>query len=172
MNQFTEFLSRAGMAPALKLGPDPSFPSTSTSSPRTPSLPALPTSSFNKRLILLEDLPNVSHYPTKLALRSALLQYLSSPRVTCPLVIIISEALNRPGLGHEAESLMGEGKGDNVDARNVCGSDVMNSPGCREIQLSFSALSLFCSLTLTLDMKQIQPNSSNDNEESFDKGFG
>lgn len=87
-------------------------------------------------MILLEDLPNTSHYPTKLALRSALLQYLASPRVNCPLVLIVSEALARPGAGAEADSLSRESsfrRDESVDARSVCGIEVLHSPGCREI---------------------------------------
>lgn len=134
VEQFTSFLARAGMAPALELGPDPSLlPPPSSSSSSSSSAP-LPPSESSKRLILLEDLPNTSHYPTKLALRSALQQYLASPRVTCPLVVIISEALARPGVGLEAESTSGENRrGESVDARSVCGIEVLQAPGCREI---------------------------------------
>lgn len=136
VSQFTNFLVRAGMAPALDLGPDPSItdasPSSSSTSTSQPNPSQLDPS--QKRLILLEDLPNTSHYPTKLALRSAIMQYLSSPRVTCPLVIIISEALARPGGGFESESMSYEGgRGESVDSRSVCGIEVLLSPGCREI---------------------------------------
>jgi cell cycle checkpoint protein len=116
VEQFTSFLARAGMAPALELGPDPSLPPPSSSSSSSFSAP-LPPSKRSKRLILLEDLPNTSHYPTKLALRSALQQYLA-----------------RPGVGLEAESTSGENRrGESVDARSVCGIDVLQAPGCREI---------------------------------------
>lgn len=136
--QFTSFLSRAGMAPALDFGPDSistSLPESSTSTSQSSSSQA-PSTTTRKRLILLEDLPNVSHYPTKLALRSALMQFLKSPRVTCPLVLIISEALARPGVGPEAESVGGDGaiRGESVDARSVCGMEVLGAVGCRQIQ--------------------------------------
>lgn len=135
VQQFTSFLARAGMAPALDLGPDPTLPPPASSSNSSSTTAAtLPTSARSKRLILLEDLPNTSHYPTKLALRSALQQYLASPRVTCPLVVIVSEALGRPGVGMEAESTTGENRrGESVDARSVCGVEVLQAPGCREI---------------------------------------
>ncbi|KAI5475119.1 cell cycle checkpoint protein rad17 [Pseudohyphozyma bogoriensis] len=132
VQQFTNFLSRAGMAPALDFGPSPS----SLNSPTTLSTP----STTRKRLILLEDLPNTSHYPTKLAFRSALAQYLASPRVTCPLVVIISEALARPGV--EAESTGAEGRGESVDARSVCGVEVLDAPGCRHIQFNPVAVTI------------------------------
>lgn len=133
VHQFTNFLSRAGMAPALSLGPDPDLPPTASSS--SSNLLAPLPSTRSKRLVLLEDLPNTSHYPTKLALQSALMQYLASPRVTCPLVVIVSEALSRPGVGMDAESTGGVGGGreDSVDSRSVCGVEVLHSPGCREI---------------------------------------
>lgn len=143
--EFTTFLLRAGMAPSLTLAPDPSFPSSHPSATSIPVIIAPPsTTTTKKRLILLEDLPNTSHYPTKLALRSALAQYLASPRVTCPLVVIISEALARPGNGIEAESTGNDGgRDESVDARNVCGMEILGAPGCREIScvsfiLSFS----------------------------------
>lgn len=135
VNRFTNFLSRAGMAPALDFGPDPDEPSSQTQSSATPT-PSnpIPTSKRARRLVLLEDLPNTSHYPTKLALRSALQQYLASPRVTCPLVVIISEALSRPGVGPESESMSGESRrGESIDSRSVCGLEVLEKPGCREI---------------------------------------
>ncbi|KPV73164.1 uncharacterized protein RHOBADRAFT_55377 [Rhodotorula graminis WP1] len=140
MHRFASFLSRAGMAPALDFGPDPSDPSTSSSasSSSAPTTSSARTSTSSRRLLLIEDLPNVSHYPTKLALRSALAQYLSSPRVTAPLVLIVSEALARPGDdeagGGGGGWLSGNGRrGDSVDARGVCGVEVLEHPACREI---------------------------------------
>ncbi|GAA6051572.1 hypothetical protein JCM3770_003478 [Rhodotorula araucariae] len=130
VHRFTSFLTRAGMAPALDFGPDPSDPSPSSSSNAPPLAP------HARRLVLLEDLPNVSHYPTKLALRSALAQYLSSPRVTAPLVVVVSEALARPGddEGGGAGWMSGNGRrGESVDARSVCGVEVLEHPACREI---------------------------------------
>jgi cell cycle checkpoint protein len=134
VNQFSNFLSRAGMAPALDFGPDPDDPSPVPSASTSSEFNPVPTSKRARRLILLEDLPNTSHFPTKLALRSALLQYLASPRVTCPLVVIISEALSRPGVGPDSESMSGESRrGESVDSRSVCGIEVLEKPGCREI---------------------------------------
>lgn len=142
MHRFASFLTRAGMAPALDFGPDPadaSAPPASSSSHSSSSASPNPasTTSTARRLLLIEDLPNVSHYPTKLALRSALSQYLSSPRVTAPLVLVVSEALARPGdldEGGAAGWLSGNGRrGDSVDARGVCGVEVLEHPACREI---------------------------------------
>jgi len=141
MHRFASFLSRAGMAPALDFGPDPSDPSASSSSTSpssSSSTPSAPTNPSSRRLLLIEDLPNVSHYTTKLALRSALAQYLSSPRVTAPLVLIVSEALARPGDdeagGGGGGWLSGNGRrGESVDARGVCGVEVLEHPACREI---------------------------------------
>lgn len=129
------------MAPALDFGPDPTQPTASTSSSSQSQKsffppPPRPVKQNSRRLILLEDLPNVSHYPTKLALRSAVQQYLASPRVTAPLVIIISEALARPGdeTGGGAGWLSGNGRrGESIDARSVLGVEILNSPACREI---------------------------------------
>ena len=137
VNQLSNFLSRAGMAPALELCADPDAPLSFSSTASTSSqLPTTSTTKFGgKRLILIEDLPNTSHYQTKLAFRSALQQYLASPRVTCPLVVIVSEALSRPGVGEGAESTNSDGRMDeSVDARSVCGIDVLQAAGCREIK--------------------------------------
>ena len=141
VHRFTSFLARAGMAPALDFGPEEPVPSTSTSksAPRKSFFPPPPPSSstrHRRRLILLEDLPNVSHWPTKQALRSAVQQYLSSPRVTAPLVIIVSEALARPGdeTGGGAGWLSGNGRrGESIDARGVLGVEILESPACRNI---------------------------------------
>jgi cell cycle checkpoint protein len=165
VQEFTQFLLRAGMSPALTLTPDPSFRPLSTTSASIPTIIS-PSTTTTKRLILLEDLPNTSHYPTKLALRSALLQYLASPRVTCPLVLIVSEALSRPGMGEEAESTAFDGgRGDSVDARNVCGIDVLQSPGCHQILLVLF-LHLQSPARLINQKIQIQSYRSHYNEES------
>lgn len=134
VDHFTSFLSRAGMAPALDLVPDPEYHRQESAHSRAETTAFATTHS--KRLILLEDLPNTSHHPTKLALRSALQQYLASPRVTCPLVLIVSEALARPGTGAETDSTSRDAsfrRDESVDARSVCGVDVLHAPGCREI---------------------------------------
>ncbi|GAA5838526.1 hypothetical protein JCM11251_003416 [Rhodosporidiobolus azoricus] len=142
VDRFSSFLAQAGMAPALDFGDsDDSFdgpiPSTSTTSakPLSPSSIFPSLAARNRRLILLEDLPNVSHYPTKLALRSAIAQYLASPRVTCPLVVIISEALARPGTDDGGGVALGGGggRGDSLDARSVLGVEILQHPACREI---------------------------------------
>ncbi|GAA5982496.1 hypothetical protein JCM10908_006672 [Rhodotorula pacifica] len=137
VHRFTSFLARAGMAPALDFGPEPIPSSSSSQKSFFPPPPPSATKPNARRLILLEDLPNVSHWPTKLALRSAVQQYLSSPRVTAPLVIIISEALARPGdeNGGGAGWLSGNGRrGESIDARGVLGVEILNHPACRDIQ--------------------------------------
>ncbi|KAK4057443.1 RFC checkpoint protein Rad17 [Microbotryomycetes sp. JL221] len=132
VQHFTSFLTRAGMAPALEfVATDPDLKPTKLTTASTK------IATNRKRLILLEDLPNTSHYPTKLALRSAIMQYLKSPRVTCPLVVIISEALSRPGVGPEADSATtGLSRDDSVDARSVLGIEVLQAPGCRTISFN------------------------------------
>ncbi|BGP58407.1 RFC checkpoint protein Rad17 [Rhodotorula sphaerocarpa] len=168
VHRFTSFLARAGMAPALDFGPDPSAStSASSSSPRKSFFPPPPpasTKSQARRLILLEDLPNVSHWPTKQALRSAVQQYLASPRVTAPLVIVISEALARPGdeEGGGAGWLSGNGKrGESIDARSVLGVEILNHPACREIAFNpIAATIMRKALNRTLDRIAASPSSS------------
>ena len=136
VNRFTSFLSRAGMAPSLDFVDSSPSPASSSLTPSSSS--SLSTLSSNpRRLILLEDLPNISHYPTKLALRSALSQFLTSPRVTCPLVLIVSEALTRPGSEGVSEMIggvVGGGREESLDSRGVCGVEVLQHPACREIR--------------------------------------
>jgi cell cycle checkpoint protein len=144
VHRFSSFLARAGMTPALDFGDfedatdspssSSSFSKASSSSTNKSSFDSLPAN--NRRLILLEDLPNVSHFPTKLALRSAIAQYLASPRVTCPLVVVISEALARPGTDDGGGIALsgGGGRGDSYDARSVLGIEILQNPACREIQ--------------------------------------
>ncbi|BGO95909.1 hypothetical protein NBRC10512_005496 [Rhodotorula toruloides] len=161
VHRFSSFLARAGMASALDFGPDPSDPSSSTSS-ATPSAKVEDGSSPSRRLILLEDLPNVSHYPTKLALRSAINQYLTSPRVTSPLVVIISEAMARPGDddGGGAGWLNGNGRRrESLDARSVLGIEILNHPACREISFNPIAPTIMRkALVRMLDRAYSSPN--------------
>ncbi|GAA5842781.1 hypothetical protein JCM9279_003984 [Rhodotorula babjevae] len=172
MHRFASFLSRAGMAPALDFGPDPSDPlASSSASPSSSSSSNAPPSTSSRRLLLIEDLPNVSHYPTKLALRSALAQYLSSPRVTAPLVLIVSEALARPGDdeagGGGGGWLAGNGRrGESVDARGVCGVEVLEHPACREIAFNPVAPTIMRkALVRTLD-RLYSPSSSSSTSSS------
>ncbi|GAA5938024.1 Rad24p [Sporobolomyces koalae] len=147
MNRFTSFLARAGMAPSLDFVDSSSeldsapIASTSKSGPHLASISNVST----RRLILLEDLPNISHYPTKLALRSALQQFLTSPRVTCPLVLIVSEAFARPGVDSNEISASGGGwlkTEDSIDSRAVCGVQVLQHPACREISFNPIAVTI------------------------------
>ncbi|GAA5870913.1 hypothetical protein JCM8547_000031 [Rhodosporidiobolus lusitaniae] len=173
--RFSSFLARAGMSPALEFGDfedSPDAPSTSSSRPSSsrakPSSSSPPLNPNKRRLILLEDLPNVSHYPTKLALRSAIAQYLASPRVTCPLVVIISEALARPGTDDGVGvTLGGSGsRGDSYDARNVLGIEVLQHAACREIAFNPIASTIMKrALTRTLD-RLYAPSSSSSRSRS------
>ncbi|GAA5908580.1 Rad24p [Sporobolomyces salmoneus] len=170
VHRFTSFLTRAGMVPSLEFVDSPSSPSSSSSSPPHPSAPFAPD---RPRLILLEDLPNVSHYPTKLALRSALAQYLSSPRVNCPLVLIVSETLTRPGKD-DFEQTGGGGsfRGDeNLDSRSVCGLQVLQHPACREISFNPIAQTIMKkALNRILDQVESSPSSSSSSRSNRPSG--
>lgn len=145
VQKFNSFLTRAGMVPSLEFtNPDSSdeeeaqhSPKASTSSNSNSKVED--TATRRRRLILLEDLPNISHFQTKQAFRSSLSQYLTSPRVNCPLVLIVSEALTRPGTDSLENSGGGGGGGflnrgdENVDSRSVCGLQILQHPACREI---------------------------------------
>lgn len=56
----------------------------------------LPTSSSSRRILLLEDLPNVSHAPTRASFNNALAAFLhQSEEQDIPLIIILSESVPR-----------------------------------------------------------------------------
>ncbi|GAA5979469.1 hypothetical protein JCM5350_003916 [Sporobolomyces pararoseus] len=146
IQKFNSFLTRAGMVPSLEFtNPDSSDEEGAQQSPvasTSSNLKAEDTPTRRRRLILLEDLPNISHFQTKQAFRSSLLQYLTSPRVNCPLVLIVSEALTRPGIDSLENSGGGGGGGfinrgdENVDSRSVCGLQILQHPACREISFN------------------------------------
>lgn len=93
-----------------------------------------------RKMILVEDLPNIfTSQVTRTAFRSALLSYAQSKRFNAtamqananiPLVVIVSEALMRPGQneGENAASRY-QGSGEvSVSVRSVIPPDVMRAP--------------------------------------------
>jgi len=146
VEKFKSFLSRAGMVPSLEFVNSPNHDEDNAHSPRIASTSSVTKSSSsgssgsNRRLILVEDLPNVSHYSTKMKFRSILTEYLMSPRVDCPIVLIVSEALSRPG-DDDNQRERGGGQ-DNLDSRSLCGLKILQHPACREIQFNPIAVTI------------------------------
>ena len=169
-NQFPVFLNKATLASSLKFGtltandnivvpPERSDSGTSDVRPGT-SKPTISIQSFatpisksttsasptaaKRKLILLEDLPNIfTSSLTRTTFRSALLSYAQSKRVSSssimvnanvPLVIIVSETLTRPGQNEgELAANRYQGSGEvSVSVRSVVPPDVVRAPGSVE----------------------------------------
>jgi cell cycle checkpoint protein len=112
MQKFEAFLKRVSACASI-LG-DPRMPVAVGSSSHTPRSGSVdPT----RRIILLEDIPNVLHAPTQLAFHSALESLIDS---TVPVVIIVSDSGVR---GEDAEHVGSGGwrGGEVVDVRTVLG---------------------------------------------------
>ena len=131
VNQFPAFLNRAASVPMLSFG--------STASPDKKGKKKASTKSTNKKVILVEDLPNIfTSFPTKQAFRSALIAFANSTRgytLGIPLIIIISEALIKTS--NDSEWAVAEGGPswqDNVSARNILPVEVLKGGKCTEIK--------------------------------------
>lgn len=123
-DKFQAFLTRASACHNIF--------SESTSQPSTHSRASTSSSRPSKRhLILLEDLPNILHFPTQARFHTALQSLCCSSEVGPPLVIIISDS------GHRGESVddAWEGAGssrwskkETIDIRSALGANLSTSP--------------------------------------------
>jgi cell cycle checkpoint protein len=124
ISKFSNFLNRASAYGALE------FTSASSSAP-SPS---------NKRLILLEDLPNILHTATRDAFHIALEQFVLAPTTTsCPLVIIVSDAGTRGESGGDNGASWRNRVNDAIDARMVLPKHLQNSPYVADITFDISS---------------------------------
>lgn len=103
-----------------------------------------------RKLILVEDLPNIfTSQGTRTAFRNALTSFATSKRFTSiasnanvPLVLIVSEALTRPGQNegeNAANRYQGSGE-QSVSVRSVVPPDVLRAPVAAEfkyVEISF-----------------------------------
>lgn len=128
--QFPAFLSKAAQLPTLSFKP---FSSTKTS-PKIESkdTPIESQEKNQRKILLVEDLPNIfTHPPTLSSFQSALIRFISQvPRedMKAPLVIIISDALSRSS----DDSL--QNWRENVTSRTVIPAEVFRNPRCTEIR--------------------------------------
>lgn len=163
-NQFSAFLSKASHASSLKFGtltaddkiaisPTAKALETQAQAPSKSDITSFASTSNHasgsttparRKLILVEDLPNIFTAPsTKTAFRNALIALATSKRITSPapnanipVVIIISEALLKPGANegeNAANRYQGSGQ-ENISVRNIVPTDVLRSPVCAEIK--------------------------------------
>lgn len=98
-----------------------------------------------RRMLLIEDLPNIFTSPaTRTSFRSALTAFSSTKRhsasleanANVPLVIIVSEALTRPGQNEgELAASRYQGSGEqSVSVRTVVPPDVLHAPSSAEFK--------------------------------------
>lgn len=117
ISRFTSFLSRA------------SAPSLSFSSKSASSSSHQPTT---RKLLLLDDLPNISHSGTRQAFQAALLEFATfwTPS-SSPLVVVVTD----PGDGGKAgESWMDHRRDDGWDLRAVLGLELSEGPYTRVVK--------------------------------------
>ncbi|KAN0063243.1 RFC checkpoint protein Rad17 [Thecaphora frezii] len=156
--RFSDFLARSGRYPSLSMSL--AGPSSSRASSGAPG-EARHAASLSKRsidarrptrrrVILIEDLPNIHHLPTKAAFNAALEQYLARPLPVspyglaevenCPIVLIISE--NTPK--EDDERWAGEASGGGwrerlgaiMDVRTALEETLRRSPTYSEVRFN------------------------------------
>lgn len=109
--KFQNFLTRSSSYAALDFAPGPSTPSQT------------------RRLILVEDFPNLQHAQTKEAFHSALEDFVHSPAASsCPLVLIMSDAGTRGETDTEGGARYSKGRNDSLDIRTVLPKSLEGSP--------------------------------------------
>lgn len=74
------------------------------------------------QVILLEDLPNLSHTPTLQSFQAAVLHYLERPP-GAPLVVIVSDS----GTRGESKDESSWSKSDSIDIRTILPPAILNS---------------------------------------------
>lgn len=133
-----DFLSKSARFPTLSLGP---MNSKGTTDPSTPSSIRPPTN-HQRRLILLEDLPSLSHQPTLDAFQDALSMMLAhTSRDPVPVCIILSD-INAAGLaGDSSDGVSSSSSKDRRETewmrpRRLLGDDIANSDSWAEIKFN------------------------------------
>ena len=130
-DKFHTFLSRATNSASVLSAPAsaPVSSQCSSSSQRTSS------SAHGRRVVLLEDLPNILHPPTQAAFQSSLYSAVVNQAYTPPVVIIISDAGVRGERdidGFSSQTWKGKGR-DVVDVRTVLPPSLLHSPYVTQI---------------------------------------
>jgi cell cycle checkpoint protein len=121
---FTAFMARASSVPTLQFTSDE---------------PIKSESKRRKKVILVEDLPNIfSSEVTRAAFRNTLVGFVKAHRgaaIAVPMVLIISEALSKPSTDNEwaAESYNWN---DNVSVRSILPPEILKGGKCTEIKFN------------------------------------
>ncbi|KDQ55490.1 hypothetical protein JAAARDRAFT_195860 [Jaapia argillacea MUCL 33604] len=136
MQKFQAFITRASTCRSLFSGPPPQSqseakPSTKTSSTSSPQL----NTSSKRRIILLEDLPNILHSGTQQQFH-AVLETVAHSRDLTPVVLIVSDSGVR---GEASDDRMASGRGrvkETVDIRTALPSSLLGSQWVTEIKFN------------------------------------
>ncbi|RUS21356.1 Rad17 cell cycle checkpoint protein-domain-containing protein [Endogone sp. FLAS-F59071] len=136
LRKFQEFLSRAHKYPSLVM--TDSLDTISTANRSLPaSLPTNDSLSNSRKLILIEDVPNISSLPVKKLFHSILRSFLCSPRFRYPIALVLSDASVHHAADTDLSSLAQRREHDSfMDARTVVPPDVLNARGCYRVQFN------------------------------------
>lgn len=140
-DKFHNFLTRATSSSSI-------FDSSSRPAPSA-SASQGPPSSHGRRVVLLEDLPNVLHPPTQAAFHSSLQSLVAQP-ASAPVVIIASDAGVRgegDSDGFSTQSWKGKTR-EVVDVRTVLPASLMHSAYVAQIS---------CVLSLSHNIIRLHP---------------
>jgi cell cycle checkpoint protein len=138
--KFEAFLGRASTCGNLftstQNDPKPSSSSSSSDKSSTPQPPAKPK--YTRRIILLEDLPNILHANTRTQFHELLHSLVVSPQqAAVPIVIVLSDAGLRGEASDERLST-GVWKRDSdgvLDIRTVLSKDLLHGPYVTQVRL-------------------------------------
>ena len=141
MDEFPSFLARAGAMSSLTF--------TSATNPDSVSPPSkkVKANSTRKKVILVEDLPNIfTSDSTRINFRNALHTFVASNRpstIVIPLIIIISEALSRESNENEfAFGAVANAWQSNVTPRTVLPLEILKGGKCTEIKFNPVAVTI------------------------------
>lgn len=136
IERFTDFLQKAAKFPTLDL-------QSSSSSDLTLDSPLVKPN----RLILIEDLPNLQHLPTKQLFQAALEQYIQQSSQLCsrgwanvPIVLVVTESTPREDedrwVGDSGGNGWRERIASTMDTRSALGEGVRKNPSYAEIRFN------------------------------------
>jgi cell cycle checkpoint protein len=135
--KFIEFLSSARKTNSLTFSssiPDHTHHPYSSSPSKSHSNISSNALSNRKRIILIEDLPNVSHPTVRKTVHDSLRQLAFSNRTMFPLVMIVTDTIAHRDFMSESGNFGGVGSGDGIaNLRTLVPVDVLHSPVCGTI---------------------------------------
>ncbi|PWN34352.1 uncharacterized protein FA14DRAFT_71663 [Meira miltonrushii] len=135
-NRFSAFLSQSSRFSTLTIGQEDSqddMHSTSTPSKR-----------IDRRIILIDDLPNLQYEPARLEFQAALEKYICSPHRedSAPVILILSDTVPRLDDWATSSTMQGwkERNDESLNVRNVISDPVRTSPAFMHISFNSVAI--------------------------------